>query len=399
MADYNYITNSGIIVPDTSTVLEEVQAEYQQALGSDLSLDPATPQGRLIEAETLSRIAVLENNAQLANTINPDSSFGVFLDAICALFNEQRIAGSSSRVLASVQGTPGTVIQASSKARNTLGSIFYLENTLTIPASGTVTAYFLSEELGAIACPVGSLTTIIDAVLGWETITNNLPAEEGNVSESDAELKVRRRQNLFSGSAFIEAIKARLNLVPNIRSSFVYENYTDQVIDYEGISINPHSIYVVADGGTDADVAQAIFESKSDGCGYTGTTTVNVKDSSYNINYPVSFNRPEIININVEITVKVGNNQGSTGDIVTAVKNAVLAYEAGEIEQVEGLKVGTDVSPFEISSAVSIQVPDVFVASVLIAKTGDTPATAVIPVNINQVASIPEANINVTVEE
>lgn len=396
-SNYQYITTSGTIIPDASEILETVQNEFKASLGNDLNLEPSTPQGRLIEAETLARIGVLENNATLANLINPDLSYGLFLDAICALFGVERIAGSSSRVLASVQGTPGAVIPAKSRAKNALGTVWYLENTLTIPPSGTITSYFLSEELGAIPCPVGSLTTIIDAVLGWESITNNLPAEEGNVPESDASLKVRRRQNLFSGASLLQSIKARLNLVPNIRSSFVYENYTSSPVEYQGITIQPHSIYVVADGGTDQDVAQAIFEVKSDGCGYTGDIEIQVKDSSYGIFYPVKFNRPEVINIDVEVIVNVGNNQGSTGDIATAVKEAILSYEAGEIGQVEGLNVGTDVSPFEISAAINIQVPDVFVSSVLISKTGESPTAAVIPININQVASIPEANITVTV--
>lgn len=399
MANYRYITDKGVIVPDTADLLETVQSEYKQALGKDLNLNPSTPQGRLIEAETASRTQLLEATAIMSNVINPAKSFGIYLDALCALSGITRIAGSSSRVLASIQGVPGTVIAANSRAKNTLGSVWYLENAVTIPATGVQTAYFLSEELGPVDCPVGSLTSIVDAILGWETITNNLPAESGVLPESDEELRQRRKQNLYRGAALIPSIKARLGLVPNIRSSFVYENYTSAPITYQGITINAHSIYAVADGGTDQDVAQALFESKSDGCGYTGNVTVNVKDSSYGIDYPVSFNRPTQIPVTVAITVNVSGNSGISAGLAEAVKNAILAYEAGEVDQVDGLQVGTDVSPFEIASAVSIQIPDIFVSSVKVAKTGQTPATDVIPLNINQVATIGADDITVTVVE
>lgn len=397
--NYQYVTDTGVIVPDTADLLETVQNEYKQALGEDLNLNPSTPQGRLIEAETLSRSQLLEATAIMANVINPEKSFGIYLDALCGLSGITRIAGSSSRVLASIQGVPGTVIPAGSRAKNAFSSVWYLENGITIPATGVQTAYFLSEQLGQVDCPVGSLTSIVDAILGWETITNNLPAEPGVLPESDEELRQRRKKNLYRGAALIPSIKARLNLVPNIRSSFVYENYTSAPITYQGITINAHSIYAVADGGTDQDVAQALFETKSDGCGYTGNVTVTVKDSSYGIDYPVSFNRPVQVPVTVNITVNVSGSSGISAGLQEAVKNAVLAYEAGEVEQVEGLKVGTNVSPFEIASAVSIQIPELFVSSVQVAKQGQSPATDVIPININQVATISSDDITVTVVE
>lgn len=397
--NYQYNADTGVIVPDTAEVLETVQNEYKQALGEDLNLNPSTPQGRLIEAEAASRVQLLEATAIMANVINPEKSFGVYLDALCSLSGITRIAGSSSRVLASIQGVPGTVIAAGSRAKNTLGSVWYLENAVTIPATGVQTAYFLSEQLGPSDCPVGSLTSIMDAVLGWETITNNLPAQAGVLPESDEALRQRRKQNLYRGSALIPSIKARLNLVPNIRSAFVYENYNSQPVTYQGITINAHSIYAVADGGTDQDVAQALFETKSDGCGYTGNVTVNVKDSSWGIEYPVSFNRPVQVSVSVSVTVKIADNSGNTSDLEQAVKNAVLAYEQGEVEQVEGLKVGTDVSPFEIASAISIQIPDIFVSLVKVAKAGENPTMDLIPVNINQVATISADDITVTVVE
>ena len=84
MADIfqQYVTNTGVIVPDTADVKTQVQNEFKEALGQDLSLEDSTPQGRLIDAETIARKAVLTNNAQIANQLNPNTASGVYLDAI-----------------------------------------------------------------------------------------------------------------------------------------------------------------------------------------------------------------------------------------------------------------------------------------------------------------------------
>ena len=63
--------NTGLIVADTSATLAEVQGEWQAVFGSDLIVTPDTRQGTMITAETLARDAVINNNVQVSNQINP----------------------------------------------------------------------------------------------------------------------------------------------------------------------------------------------------------------------------------------------------------------------------------------------------------------------------------------
>lgn len=69
--------------------------------GQDLDISPETPQGVLITMETENRDAIVRNNAELANQINPDLAGGVFLDAIWALMGGARDATRS--ILTQVQ--------------------------------------------------------------------------------------------------------------------------------------------------------------------------------------------------------------------------------------------------------------------------------------------------------
>src|ERR1700744_6527208 len=95
---YEYLQQTGVVVPDTSGLLADVQTEYQTVFGSDLIVTPNTPQGVLITAETLARTEVVNNNAALANQINPNVAGGVFLDAILALTGVQRTPASPTLV-------------------------------------------------------------------------------------------------------------------------------------------------------------------------------------------------------------------------------------------------------------------------------------------------------------
>jgi len=117
--------DNGVIIPDTADILQTVQDEYKEALGPDLSLEEATPQGRLIDTETQARIATIAFNAQMANImINISLSSGPALDAWGANFDIPRNGAKPSRVLATVTGIPNTVIPANAEALDANGIVF-----------------------------------------------------------------------------------------------------------------------------------------------------------------------------------------------------------------------------------------------------------------------------------
>src|SRR3982751_47655 len=98
MADYQYLTSTGTVVPDTSQLLSELQTEFRQIFGQDLVVSADTPQGVLITALALARAAVVTNNAALANMLNPNLAIGVYLDAIMALTGMERTVATRTLV-------------------------------------------------------------------------------------------------------------------------------------------------------------------------------------------------------------------------------------------------------------------------------------------------------------
>lgn len=394
MADYEYLSNSGVIVADTADTLTEVQNEFKNAFGQDLVVTPDTPQGVLITAETLARDNVIKNNAALANQINPNLAGGVFLDAILALTGTERDVAERSIVTATMTGVAGTVVPAGVRAATAAGDEFETVSTVVIGISGTVDADFQSVEFGPVPAAGGTLTTIVDGVLGWETVTNTDAAVLGRAEQSDQAARLYRKNTLaLQGQSLPEAITSGLYATEGVRSMSFRENTTSAPAVIDGINLAAHSIYVCVDGGTDLDVATTILEKKSGGAGYNGSVTVNVVNADSGQTYPVTFDRPTDVDIQTRVTIKASS---SIVDPVAAVKEAVLAFANGELEEEPGFTVGNDVSSFELAGAINRLYPTIYVQKVELSLATPTVwSTDPIAIALDEIAAIASGAITV----
>ncbi len=193
----------------------------------------------------------------------------------------------------------------------------------------------------------------------------------------------------------LEDYEASINKVENVKSSFVYDNPSNEVVVFDSVSINSHSIFCCVDGGRDEDVAKAIFEVKSAGCGYTGRITVNVIDSVSQVSYPVTFSRP----IEVQLYYKIVVNKGTSSslNLEDSIKQAVIDYADGLIPSFAGFKIGKNVSPFESAAAINSSVRGITVMDLQIGLSLNDMGTSEIVVHINQVARVKKENIVVEI--
>lgn len=394
MADpYQYLTPSGVIVPDTSTILTEVKEEWQNAFGADLITTPDTPQGVMISAEALARSNAVNNNAAVANQINPNVAGGVFLDAILSLTNPlgRNVQTPTSVENVTVTGVAGTVIPIGAQAKTSAGDLFETTAEVTIPDSGTTTVNFQSAQYGPIPCAADELDTIVTAVLGWETVNNDEDGTLGSTTQSDQAARAYRRNTLaFQGLSLAEAITSALYAVPGVSSLHFQENVASTTTTINGISMVSHSVYACIDGGSDAAVAAALLENKSSGSAWNGDTEVTVVEPSSGQEYTVQFDRPDVIGILVEITV--------TGATTDNVKKAIVDYADGLINGLAGFVVGADVSPFEISGAVMAENPACYVSLVRISHTSPISwTTSPIEIGVNEIAHTQNSYITVIV--
>lgn len=368
---YNYIDTTGVIITDASVIQAQVIAEYQAIFGADLNTDPSTPQGMLITIETLSRIAVADNNAALANQINPNLAGGVFRDALLQLTGAQRETSTPSIVFCTITGVSGTIIPAGAQISNSdSSSIFELFSQTTIPVSGTIlNVQFNSVTNGEISAAPGTLTTIVSNILGWETVTNPSAATLGTLTQSDSQSNLQRINTLGSqGNSIATNVISNLYLLPGVSPSGLtfQENVLSIPQTINEILMVSHSIYVCVGGSaSNLDVATTIQKSKAAGCSYNNGLGIPVFQ---NVTIPLSnqiidvlFDRPSLVTISINVTVHAFT---TVQDVVTAVQNAILFYASGNIAGQPGFSVGQAVSPFVIAGAIMQQVQGIFVQEV-----------------------------------
>lgn len=404
-ADYKYIESTGTIIPDVETIQQDVQQEYINAFGNDINLDPQSPEGLLISAETLARISVARNNSDLANQINPNLSGGIYFDAIWALTGGYRDPGELTLVAGvTLAGQPGTVIDgltSLAKTNDSNGFLFQLLNTVIIGPAGTATGTFRAMIPGPLTIDVNTLTIIVNGPIGWETVTNPFAGSPGRLVQSDLAARNQRRKTLgLQGSGFAEAVISALYKTQGVTSLQFRENVTGGVLVIDGVSMLPHSMYACIDGGSNIEVATTITNKKGGGCNYNngpGTPVSQPYTNPYSFQtINVLFDRPEYITILVQVTIRISNVDG--GDPVSAVKQAIIDYANGDIDGEDGLGVGDNVSPFELAGAINIYVPGVFVSKLEIAATTPPFSTDEIPISIWQRAIITEDSISVIQE-
>lgn len=398
---YNYVELTGTIIPDTGDIEGEVAQEYKDAFGQDLITTPDTPQGVLIVGEVTARKSVADNNAALANQINPNLAGGVYLDAICALTGLQRQAGAPTLVPVNLTGIPNTVIPTTVTINFTTDDLFSPLTQITLDTNGEGTVILASLVNGPITVLNGATGQIVSGVLGLETVTASALSAPGTVLQSDISLRQERRETIgVQGTSQAAAITGAVYAVPNVQSLSYRENVKPfpQVID--GIPMTANSIFVCVNGGTDTAVATATASKKGGGCDYSAAVGVAVNitlvDPSSGQSYIVTFARPNLIQILAQVTVSIGT---FTGDPVTAVKNAIVQYANGQLESEPGFVVGSSVSAFELAGAINQMAPGLFVKNLEIAVAGVSPVFSCdeIPITLYQIAQISAEQVTVIV--
>jgi hypothetical protein len=399
VAAYDYIDLKGTVVADTSTTKTEVEAEQKAIFGDDVDLSDESPNGIMVNSETISRNGIAVNNANLANQINPNIAGGTFLDAIWALTRaltggRKQATPSTFSTPVDLTGEPTTFIPAGSIAL--CGEDRFLSvSDVTLDGSGNGAVNFQAEESGPIACGIGDLDSIATgAPLGWETVNNTVAATLGQSEEPDEISRQRRIDTLaLQGISISLAVISAVSDLDGVKSLSYRENYTDGDLTIDGVFLLKNSVYACVDGGTDEDIAFALFENKTAGANWNGAVTVNVTDPTSGQIYPVKFDRPDEIQTWIKVTI-APTTVTNPADVI---ETSVLRYADGLIDGEKGFVVGTSVSPFEISGAVNRDTPEIFVRSVEVSDDGITYVLTELPIEIFEVARTDATKISTVI--
>jgi len=328
------------------------------------------------------------------DTITNSTTYTVTIDSIAATYNSDASATEAEIVAGLIAAIPiaipsvtavstinsneiqiASIDETSSKEILIDTNISFVHVTSRVPMK--------SKNFGPILAPANQLIDIKTFISGVTSATNVEAGVLGTIEETDTILRERRDSELSkTASTGVNAIAARINLVDDVRSTVVLENYTDSV---DGNGLNPHSIQAIVDGGLDADIAAAIFDSKPVGTDMNGAESVAVVDSM-GISRNVLFDRPTLVPIYIEVTLTKFGTYPSNGD--TQIKESLVQFG------LDNLFAGDDVITSRLYTPVNSiqghQVDSLFI-STSVSPTVSTPIT----ITLTQLAQISLVNITI----
>lgn len=390
-----YVDSKGLHISTYNDILEHLVSSMKQIYGDDIYLDNSSPDYQMLSIFALVQSDTLQAMVYAYNARSPETAIGTSLDSVVKLNGIKRKAASHSTCEVKITGTPFTQI-LNGAVRDRAGLIWDLPSSVIIDSGGATYTVATCRESGAVSALAGDLNEIDTPTYGWISAENEVAAVLGNEEETDAQLRERQTISTANPSqTMLAGTKGAIAALKNVSRFAVYENDTNtaEVTTDNPHGLPAHSVTCVVEGGTNEDVAEAIFLHKGIGCYTHGDVEVKYTDQNDYINR-IRFFRPDYKDIFVKVVIKKYTGYIST--MTSKVREAVYDYLAA-------LTIGSDVSASVLSNIItacnpSLTKPIFGIKDLKIGLSKETLAAQDITVGFKEIPNPSYANIEVTLE-
>lgn len=362
------VSANGITVPQTSEIKQGFQQIFTDAFGGELNLDDSTPQGVLID--DLTQIKQTSNSLLLYmfNQMNPDTAEGIWQDALAKLYFIQRKSATHSIVNCVCTGLAGTVLNGVDSgnpalAQSVSGDVFECVVGGTIPASGTITLAFRSQETGEIPVAQNTVNRIYQSISGWDSVNNTATGTLGTDQESREDFAKRIQDSLaLNSTGSLTALQSAIANLEGVTDYKLWENDTDNSVTTRGVTLNPHSIWICVNSAVGSDeMAEVIYKNKSGGADTNGSQLCSYIDPDTHVAYAYYYDNPTDKDIYIKVTTEdevsaeeeayikqavVDVFNGANGNKKISIGDSVYASDfvaaVSEYTQVINIKVSDD---------------------------------------------------------
>lgn len=282
---------TGFVAPAESAILAGVQADQQAAFGGNLNPSLTTPQGQLATSEAAIIGDCNDQFLALANGVDPAFAAGRMQDAIGRIYYITRNPAQATVVTATCAGLVGVTIPVGAMAQDQGGNTYTCTKAGTIPISGNIALTFACTTTGPIACPIGYLNAIYQAIPGWDSITNAVAGVEGNVVQSRADFEYMRSQSVaLNAQGSLPSVLAAVFQVAGVLDAYAAQNDTSSqsgAVVTGSIAGTTLTVTAVASGvlavgqtvvGTGV-VQGTLITALGTGTGGTGTYAINISQT------------------------------------------------------------------------------------------------------------------------
>lgn len=181
----NVLDANGLQVATFIEIQTNLVTGYQAIYGAGINVNSNSPDGQVINILTQNISDTLQLLNQIYNSFNPDSAFGVVLDARVAMSGIQRQQGTFTAVW--VQVTVSTALSLTGQdalISNPAATVFTvadgannqyeLVTTYAFGAAGTATLVFTSSVIGQVQVLANTVSNIVTTQAGVTSVNNPL---------------------------------------------------------------------------------------------------------------------------------------------------------------------------------------------------------------------------------
>ena len=335
------LDNSGFTRRSYQDILSELIAQAQNTISADIATGADSIFGSILRvmAYELAKEEELQEAVWLNSFVSQAS--GVALDRLANNIGLIRNPAANATVTLTLNGVAGTVIPEQTLFGTSDNINFFAAESATLEPTGKMdtdgvnplgTAKLLAvsaEQTVKANVAAGRINKIVEAVSGLQSVTNEVAATGGVALESDNSLRQRLVDN-YKKSAN-GTVNALITAVENVKGVQAVQVITNNTMDTDNYGNAPKSVHFYVEGGSDSDVANAIFNSVVAGVATVGKTSVDVPLISGTSTQTVNFDRPT--QKVVDVTVKLLTDASFSVSGNTDVQNAIFDF-------LKGLKIG-----------------------------------------------------------
>lgn len=386
------VNSNGVIQFDAEDWKDQLLSDvYEPAFGGGLNIEPTSPIGVMLNADTALGTKIQAAIADVSNCYNPFSATGENLTKIGNSYGyiRRQNAPAHATVIFKTSGSltilPGSTLIDDDGNTWTLNGFGVNNNPVEVTCNVTGTK-----------CPANFIKTLGDIeTTGTGSITsvnNPTAGVDGYEEESDEEMSKRMVTTGYAGRGrgCLMSIAAAISNVPGVYGISCQENTSASEKTIRGRKMDPHSIYFCVAGGSDGDIAEAIAKTKPTGCSTTGSIEIHFTDpenTDYVFTYQIE--RPRFQMIQVRLISKKGVNLSGSLDLF---KRAL-----SESQQLNAFPMGGEISAVNVIDRIPQKLTDLGIVGCDLSTDGMFWVKSITS-NIDTILQIPEANVTIIQE-
>ena len=327
--------------------LTERISRAKEVFGVNIDTSETSFLGKLIRNMAWDEAGLWERIEEVYFSAYVNSSEGTGLDNVGQYLTITRRPAVKSKGILTIKGMDGTKVPKGFRVATKDGVAFETVEDIVI-ANGQVDVGIVSVAAGkSNNVSENAITEIVNPGFGIHSIFNDRATEGGLNIETDKEFRARYKKSYSrGGGSTVPALTAALLDIDSVVDAEVVENVTMDTID----GIPPKSLACYVFGGSDEQIAEAIFQNKAAGIEAFGDRYVDQEDTKGR-KHKIGFTRAKVDDVYVNLKLVKDENFKGEG----AVKRAVLNYIGGIDEdgiEYAGLKLGKDVVLSKVIGAV-----------------------------------------------